>query len=46
MVTKEQAMSARRGDMFHFTGLNGECPCRMTVGPRGGKTEKITTGVS
>jgi len=42
MVTKEQAMSTRHGDVFHFTGLNGECPCRMTVGPRGGKTEKIT----
>lgn len=35
MITKQQAMTE---SYFHYTG-NG--PCKRTVGPRGGVTEKV-----
>lgn len=36
-------MEAKHGDVFHFTGMNGECPCRREVGERGGVKESITS---
>lgn len=41
MVTKEQAVNAKHGDIFHFTGIRNECPCMIKVGPRGAKSVRI-----
>lgn len=38
MVNKEQAIAARSGDEFHYTGRHD---CTRVVGPRGGVKENV-----